>query len=144
MIGEQHVKTRLRHSSGRRSSRLGAATVELAICLPIIILVVFGSIESANAIFLKTTLTQASYEAARTITSTGGTMAAALARGEEVLASRNVSGATITFTPNVTANTPTGTLVTVEVSSPATSLSGIFDWFTRLSNIKASTSMVRT
>ncbi|MBA4031549.1 MAG: pilus assembly protein TadE [Planctomyces sp.] len=122
----------------------GAATVELAICLPIIMLVVFGSIESANAIFLKTTLTQASYEAARAVTSTGGTVEAAEARAREVLASRNVTGASISFTPTVESATPVGTMIQVKVSSPVTSLSGMFDWFTNLTRLEATTSMVRT
>lgn len=48
-----------------RSRRRGTALSELAICLPLITLVVFGGIETADMVFLKETLKSATYEGAR-------------------------------------------------------------------------------
>ena len=45
-----------------RDARKGAAVVEFAVCLPVVVLIVLGSIEAASLLFLKQTLVQASYE----------------------------------------------------------------------------------
>jgi Flp pilus assembly protein TadG len=111
---------RVRHNSQANpiGRRRGAATVELAICLPIIMLLVFGSIEAANAIHLKQTATIAAYEGAQAITSSGGTQADALLRANSILTQRNVSGGVVTISPTVTSATPKGTPITVTVTIP--------------------------
>lgn len=48
---------------GRR--RDGSASVELALCLPLFVLVVIGTVETCSLIHLQETLKTASYEAAR-------------------------------------------------------------------------------
>ena len=107
----------------RRSSahRKGTATVELAVCLPLLMIVAVGSIEATNAIFLKEHLTSAAYEAARMVTAPGQTAAAATTAAQNVLNQFGISGGTITITPTVTSSTPTGTQVTVTVSAPLSS-----------------------
>ena len=47
-----------------RNKRLGAAIVEMAICLPVIVLLTYGTIELAGGLFLKQTLTSAAHEGA--------------------------------------------------------------------------------
>lgn len=92
--------------------------MEAAICLPVLLILVFGSMEVANGIFLEQSLTVAAYEGARTASSAGGTVAGAQQRIQEVLQGRGVTGQTVTVVPAVTAATARGTLVTVTVSVP--------------------------
>lgn len=110
-------------TSARASKRLlgnrkGTATVEAAIALPVLLILVFGSMEVANGIFLEQSLTVAAYEGARSASSAGGTVAEAQQRIQDVLQSRGVTGQTVTVVPAVTAATARGTLVTVTVSVP--------------------------
>jgi Flp pilus assembly protein TadG len=95
--------------------------VELAICLPILVTLVLGSIEATNAIYLKERLTSAAYEGARSATTPGRTAAAATATVNNVLAQFGISDATVTITPTVSVSTTTGTQVTVSVSAPFSS-----------------------
>ena len=52
---------------GRRKSR-GAAAVELALCLPFLVTLSLGCLESCNLIYVRTRMNSAVYEAARTAT----------------------------------------------------------------------------
>jgi Flp pilus assembly protein TadG len=92
--------------------------VELAVCLPFLMIVVLGAIEATNAIFLQQRLTSAAYEGARMATTPGQTSAAATTAAQNVLTNFGISGSTITITPTVSGTTTTGTQVTVSVSAP--------------------------
>lgn len=107
----------------RLQSRCGTATVEMAVTLPLLITLVFGSMEMANAVFLRQSLNMAAYEAAKVITRPGTNEALARTRCQEVLTIRKVDTYTLTFTPTVTTATPRGTQVTITLSAPATNLS---------------------
>jgi Flp pilus assembly protein TadG len=105
----------------------------LAVCLPLILLLVFGSIEASNAIHLKHTATIAAYEAAQTITTPGGTQTDAIARATAILNQRDINGATILVNPPVTAATQSGTIIAVTITIPisgnALSMTSFFsDW----------------
>lgn len=97
--------------------RKGAATVELALCLPLILLLVFGSIEVTDAIFLKQALKTAAYEGARTATGSHVTAQQAQDAAVAILKARGVTGGTVSVSPAITAATPSGTLVTVTVQA---------------------------
>ena len=107
---------KLTHRNGR--SRRGLATVELAVCLPVLVILVFGFIEATNVIFLKQRLTAAAYEGVRKVTAPTKTAADGIAAANSVLTQFNISGGTVTVTPNVTAATATGTQVFVKVEAP--------------------------
>lgn len=110
--------------SQKREERKGAATVEAAVCLPLLILLVFGSIESSNAIFLKQSLTMAAYEAGKIASSPRGTGTAATIRCQEVLAVRDIDEFDISFLPsNLSADTPRGQTISVTVTIDADSAS---------------------
>jgi Flp pilus assembly protein TadG len=98
--------------------RKGAAVVELAVCLPVMILLTFGSIELTNVIFLKQVLKTAAYEGARTATAPGKDGTAATTASNNVLTSRGISGGSVTVSPAVTTSTATGTNITVSVTAP--------------------------
>jgi Flp pilus assembly protein TadG len=95
--------------------------VELAFCLPILMIIVLGSIEATNAIFLKEHLTSAAYEGARSAITPGQTSAGATQAAQNVLTQFGISEGTVTITPTITASTPTGTQVTVNVTAPLSS-----------------------
>jgi Flp pilus assembly protein TadG len=110
------VRNRRARRGGR--SRSGAATVELAICLPILMSVALGSIEATDAIFLTEHCTSAAYEGARAATTPGQTAAGAITVANNVLTQLGITGGTVTVTPSVTATTAVGTQVSVYVSVP--------------------------
>ncbi|MBL8818348.1 MAG: pilus assembly protein [Planctomyces sp.] len=103
--------------------RSGTAAVETAVTLPLLLILVFGSIELGNAVFLKQSLNIAAYEAAKVVTAPGQTETQARARCAELLAVRKVPSYTLTFSPVVTASTARGTEITVTVSASSSNIS---------------------
>lgn len=106
-----------------RSSRRAAAAVETALLMPLLVLLAFGSIELSNMVFLKQSLSIAAYEGARMATRPGATKAQADTRVREVLASRNVTSYTVSYTTTgnvpitITPITPRSTMINVVVQS---------------------------
>jgi hypothetical protein len=78
-------------------SRSGVAATELAICLPLITLVVFGGIETADMIFLKQNLKNVGYEGGRSATKFNSDNAEVLSRMNALLEVIPVNDATITL-----------------------------------------------
>ncbi len=125
------------------AARQGAATVEFAICLPLIVIITFGAIETANGVYLKQVLTQVAYEGARTATSPGGTQAQAETLCNEILAARGIEGAAVRFEPGIDAWTPAGTEVAVTVTAPASSNAIGPTWYFRNRSLQSRVVMVR-
>lgn len=105
----------------RRASRRGIAATEFAVCLPVLMLLVIGTIEASNALFVQQALTSAAYEAANVASATGGTSTSAQTRANSVLSSLGVSSATVTISPVVTTSTALGTQITITCSVPLSS-----------------------
>ena len=108
------LKRRSRISHGRR----GTAAVEFAVCLPIIILLVFGSIEASSFIFLKQSLGVAAYEGAREAIRSGASNGDAKARATTILDARDVQDFTIDFPGTDPESAERGEEIVVEVSAP--------------------------
>ena len=72
--------------------RRAVAVTEMAICLPLIALVIFGSIESCNVIFLKQTLVEAAYQGALAGSRPEATEADILQEVNSVLTAREIAG----------------------------------------------------
>jgi Flp pilus assembly protein TadG len=98
--------------------RKGAALVELAVCLPVLMVLILGSIEATGAIFVRQALTTAAYEAAREASRTGATNSSAAARGQAVLDARRIQNSSIVFTPADIATASRGSIITIEVTAP--------------------------
>ncbi len=98
--------------------RRGTAAVELAVCLPVIILLVFGSIEAASFIFLKQSLNVAAYEGIRETIRNGSTNANGEARATNLLDSRNVNDYQITFPNGEAGSANRGDEIVILVSAP--------------------------
>lgn len=100
----------------RRSTRRAAVLVELAVCLPVIVLVVFASLEGANMLFVRQATVQAAYEATKFASRRDGTRVRAERLATEVLAARRINSPSITFVTGDPQTTPSGSDVTVRVS----------------------------
>ena len=64
--------------------RHGAATVEFAVVLPLLVLLVFGSVELTRGLMLRHSADNAAYEAARTAIVPGATAEEAITRATEL------------------------------------------------------------
>jgi Flp pilus assembly protein TadG len=106
------------HPLTRRKQR-GAATVEFAICLPVLLLFSFSLIELCSMMFVKQSLTIAAYEAAHTAVQPSATSTDAIAVAEAILIQRRVQGAVITVSPENLQQLPQGQYFTVRVVAPA-------------------------
>lgn len=101
-----------------KQRRRGAAAVELAVCLPAIMLLTLGAIEATSMTFLRQALVQTAYEAAKESVRRGGSQTEGLSIARQVLASRSIKGAQIRFNPLDVAAASRGTPIQVLVSAP--------------------------
>ena len=130
----------------RLARQSGAAAVEFALLLPVLLLIVFGVIEMSIALYNKTVITQASREAARV-----GIVLASPRASDAVIAQRVTDhaqpvlvqlGQAGQLTTNVDRSNPAQIRVTVQYTYPGLLLGG---WIGRSDNdwkISASTVMV--
>ncbi len=103
----------------QKHRKKGAATIELAVCLPVIVLLVLGSLEACNVIFLKQMVTAAAYEAARVAASPEAGSNDAEQRAADVLESRGVAEFSYSSNPTDPSLVDSGDQIAVTVSAPA-------------------------
>jgi Flp pilus assembly protein TadG len=132
---------RTRRHTARRNCR-GVAAVELAVCLPIVVLLVVATIEACSAVFLKQSLTVAAYEGVRTALVEGATASNVQAACNQVLADRNIEHGTITVSPTDIASLSVGEFVDVTVSAPCNENSVVPANFYRGRRMSATASMM--
>ena len=104
-----------------RKSIRGVAAVELAICLPLLVVFTFASIELCSALYLRQSLTIAAYEGVRVACHPQGLEADATQSVNRILTERRINGGQITFTPTAIDGVADGTLIRVTVRAPAAS-----------------------
>ncbi len=107
--------------------RIGSATVELAVCLPVLVIIVMGSLSATSMIFMRSAAVQSAYETIKEAVRQDGDVAGALAQGRAVLEFRNLTADSITFEPANVAAQDRGTPVTVTVVTSATT-NGLFSF----------------
>ena len=116
-----------RHSSNKNHAlRNGAALVEFAVCLPVLMIMILGSMEASSAIFVKQALTTSAYEGIREAMRTGSTTSVATARAQDVLTARRIRNSTIRFTPSSVESAARGSNIIIEVSAPYAANSPFF------------------
>jgi len=121
------IKTR---SHPRRSKRRrGVAAVEFAVCLPVLVLLVFGSIEASSFIFLKQSLSVGAYEGIRAAIREGNGNAEATQRVQNILNSRGVQGFAVRFPSGESRDADRGDEIVIEVSAPTQSNSPLAGQF---------------
>lgn len=86
-----------RTKQNRKPNRAGVATVEMAIVLPVFIVLVFGSIEVCQRLHTKQSAIIAAYEACRVASRPIGDTATVQTQCETLLTQQGVVGATVTI-----------------------------------------------
>lgn len=102
-------------------NRSGAAAVELAIVLPVFMVILFGTIETCQMIFLQQSLEIAAYEAVRVAIVPDTDIDRIKAAANALLTARRVNGAVISITPSDFQKAPYGSFLRVNVSAPCSS-----------------------
>jgi len=120
-------KPSLRSAKRFRGKRFGAAAVEFAVCLPLIILIVAGSIEGASLLFLRQALIQSSYEGAKVAIRLDSTNADVTNVALSVTEGRNLNGVVVETTPSDVSTVPQGELIQVRVTAPTSGNSLFFN-----------------
>ena len=93
--------------------------LELAVCLPVMVLLVLGSIEAATLMFTKQAMVQTAYEASMVAIKNNSTNAAAIAAANQVVRSHRLDGLTLDFQPADVSRAPRGTVIRVTATVPA-------------------------
>ncbi len=135
--------TKTKRKPKRFRKRKGAAAVECAFCIPVVILLMFGTLETCSGIFLKESLTVAAFEGARVGVRRRATSAAVIEQVEAILQIREVTNADITVEPMDFSTLSALDPITVTIVAPAAGNSlYIFD-FMAGRDVSAQVTMVR-
>ena len=105
----------------RLPNRKGAAVVELAVILPVFVLILMGTIETCKMIFLQQSLEIAAYEASRVTIVPTSTVTEVNNAAISLLRARRVNNASITVTPSNYQSAPYGSFIRVDVAAPCDS-----------------------
>jgi Flp pilus assembly protein TadG len=135
-------KTTGRRPNARRSRFRGVAAAELAVCLPVVVLLVLATIEACSAIFLKQALTVAAYEGVRVALEEKATASQVRTACDQVLADRRINGGKVTVKPSNIAALSPGDFVDVTVSAPCAANSLVPAAFYRGRTLTATASMM--
>jgi len=108
--------------------RCGAVIVEFAIVCPIILLIVFGTIDVCSFYYLRQSLKVASYESSRVAVTVGATEALAKSQATMLLDSRRIKGYSVTLNP-APEKLKRGEFVTVRVTAPGSENLPLKGWF---------------
>lgn len=132
-----------RHSRNGGPRRSGVAAVELALCSPLLFLLVMGAVETANYIHLKQALTLSAYETAVSVTAMGGTETDAIKNGEAILDAHRVKKGHLGIEPIVTSATKAGTRIEVTATAPVADNAISPPWFFNGAQIQVTFTMVK-
>lgn len=125
------------------SPRQGAVVIELAVCLPLIVLIVLASIESASLTFAKQTMVQTAYEAAVVAVRREATNSDATNAARAVTNGRLIGNVNIRFDPPDVAAVPRGGLITVTAEIPGSAARRLGSNLLGVQSISASATMVK-
>ncbi len=103
----------------KHHDRMGALTVEMAICVPIVLLLLMGTLEFGRMNMLRNSIDNAAYEGARRGVVPGATASDCEAEANKVLQAIGAVNTTVTVTPSVI--TDSTAQVSVTISAPLSS-----------------------
>ncbi len=127
----------------QHAHRRAVAATEFAVALPLLMLLLLGSIEAANVIQLQQAIQLTAYETAMCATSSKGSSSKALARGAAVLQAFQVAGATIDIQPPITPGVQAGSSIRITVTAPCDANAISPPWFFRGKTLSAQVQMAR-
>lgn len=102
----------------RNYHRGGLASVKLAMVLPFMLILILGTIEVCQRIFLRQSAVIVAYEGARTAVRSTSSNSDVATRCQAMLTQRRVNGAVVTVTPIDLLSQPSGTQIRVRVEVP--------------------------
>lgn len=117
--------------------------MELAVCLPVLVLLVFGSIEACNMIFLRQALNASAYEGVRVAIGEDAVNQQVIDRCQLTLDARGVAGTTITIDPPDVTTVQPGDPITITVSAQCDANSVGPAWFFANRNLAGRASFVK-
>ncbi|HEV3005564.1 MAG TPA: TadE/TadG family type IV pilus assembly protein [Pirellulales bacterium] len=129
----------------KRDSRRGAALVEFALVVPVLLLFLVGMIEVGRAIMVQQLITNASREGARVAGYESTTQTSSVTSAVNTyLSNVNINGATTTVSPDPPTGASDGQQVSVSVSVPYKTVSWVpSPFFLGGSTLKATSVMRR-
>lgn len=115
-----------RNASRQRARRRGAAVTEFAVCLPMLVTLILGSIQACNLLFLQQGLKSAVYEGCLEVGKHDASRSSIRQRVESILGAYEIEGGVVTISPETELHSmAAGTFVTITVSAPiASNLTG--------------------
>lgn len=108
-------------SPAQSQRRSGAAIVEFAVILPVLFIILMGTIETCTMIFLRQSLHIAAYEGARVAIVPDSKSSDVRNAATRLLEMRRVIDASIEVFPDDIENAPYGSFIRVEISAPCSS-----------------------
>ncbi len=133
----------IRFRKQSNNKKRGAALVELAITLPVLVLIFLGTIEVISMIFLRQTLKIAAYEATRVALVNGSNDKFATQAANQILKGRGVKDFNVSVTPSNFSAAAYGTPITVQVRVKANSNSALIAGFYNGTDLTASVTMMK-
>jgi Flp pilus assembly protein TadG len=130
------------HKRREQRTRLGVAATELAVCLPVIVLLVVATVEACSMVFVKQSLTVTAYEGVRTALVKGSTATDVENTCNQILLDRRIDGATVTITPRNIPSLSPGDYVDVTITAPCDQNTIVPNGFYRGRNLSATASMM--
>lgn len=114
------MKRTVRRSHPVRARRRdGVAAAEFAVCLPLVMVLLLGTLEASTTIFLKQSLSIAAYEGARVAITPGANASDVMAKGMSILQERRVVGGSVSISPTPLDAVPERTWLKITVTAPA-------------------------
>ncbi len=134
--------------SAKRCGRMprahtGVAATELAICLPLVAMLILASIEACGMVYLNHSLAIASYEGVRAAINYDSTNSDVTNKVNQMVTARNVVGSQTQLSPSDVAAVARGTPITITVTAPCNSNALVPPWFFGGKTLSASTTMVK-
>lgn len=123
--------------------RRGAVLIELAVCLPVLTMIVLMAIEATALTFARQAMVQTAYEAAVVAVRREATNSDAISAARAVTNGRMLDDVTLVFQPADISSVPRGALVTVTASVPGASARRLGSRLLSVDTVSASATMVK-
>lgn len=137
------MKSLPKKSGPPREQRSGAAAVEFAVCLPLILTLLLATLQATQMFYLKQSLTVAAYEGIRKCVEYRSSPADVQAACNAIFADRRVNGAVVTISPANYATQPRESWITVTVTAPRDANTPLTGWFAGGTHLSASATMMK-